>query len=559
MSETGTDDQDPTEPAATAPKRTRKTTPAARPKANPGGSTSKVRTELLLALGVLKIVNGDQMWRLLRPHAKGNKFARAGLNDLEKAGLVLSEGSTEDALKTWRLTPAGAVAAEQVLPTGRPVGSLAKGAGVHGAAHAMTVSLTDIAFVRGALEPEGAGAVGSITSWHTEYPIEMRAGLKVRPDAVLRAPEIGLPALLVEVDRHTENRPVLAAKFPAYAAVFAHQAKIPDPASRSGGTTTVAAWKQLFPDPVREGYPPVAVVFADNASETVTRNRMKALMEATREQWQGDRTSRVYTDYSRAVPIIVTTLGHLQQEGPLAAIWWRFGHTGRQTLDDALANYDDADAYWAKREEREQAKHLAQQDAERREQQRVARDATRCPVCRRAGDQFEDPDEASYRFLAFPAFPCQPCIRDRDQADLAAVVPALHDGTATGAEALAWSTPVTPAWDVLAYEAWLRAKAAYAAWQASRAARAEPEPDMPRAPQPRTTPGGVRTPAARTGLQALLDELAEQGTWQPAQEDQLAADPAVQPSAPRRAVATRGRTARPPAAPAPPEADDGWS
>ncbi|MBC3840572.1 hypothetical protein GXW82_10830 [Streptacidiphilus sp. 4-A2] len=125
-----------------------------RRKLNPGGSTSKVRADLLLALGVLKVVNANQMWQLLNPAGTSeNKTFRAGLNDLEKHGLVHSERYTEAGLKTWGLTLAGKKAAEQVLPGGREVGSIARGAGTHGAAHAMAVGDTIVAFIRGARAP----------------------------------------------------------------------------------------------------------------------------------------------------------------------------------------------------------------------------------------------------------------------------------------------------------------------------------------------------------------------------------------------------------------------
>ena len=434
-------DQADAQPPAAPPKRTPvKKAAAAKAgtdKPNPGGSTNRLREETLVALGVLKIATADQLWRLLRPNAKENKVCRAALNDLGK--LVASDGSTKDALKTWRLTEQGRTAAEQVLPTGRTVGSIAKGAGSHGAAHAMAVNDTVIAFVRGAQEPKGEGAMGSITSWSTEVPIEPRTGLKVRPDAVLRAPEHDLPVLLVEVDRHTENRPVLAAKFPAYAAVFAHQAKVPDPTS-PGKTTTVPYWQQLFPDPVRAGYPPVAVVFADNGTAEVTRNRMQALLHATREQWAGDSRTGHYTDYTHAIPIVVTTLELLREQGPQGPIWWRFGHTGRETLHQALANPDDAAAYWRERRARERLAELEAEREEREAEYEELRDATRCPVCHRAADQYEDPDDAAVRGTPSGALlPCQPCIRTADQArmnDVAATfadtVPTLSSHVQTG-------------------------------------------------------------------------------------------------------------------------------
>jgi len=354
--------------------------------------------------------------------------------------------------------------------------------------------------------------------------------------------------LLVEVDRYTENRPVLAAKFPKYAAVFAHRVKVPDPASRSGSTTTVAAWTQLFPDPVHAGYPPVAVVFADNASETVTRNRIKALEEATREQWQGDASNRAYTDYSRAIPILATSLVQLQQEGPQGAIWQRFGHTGLQTLADALTNPDDADAYWSRREARERAQAAAQREAERRKQQRAAREASRCPVCRRAADEFDNAFDASDGTTA-----CRPCVRDQEQADLAAAVQDLHTRAADATLLLAWSTVVTPAWGVLAYEARLRARIEYAAWRTRRAARLDPPPAPEPQPDPEQQQWGALGHPPVTELQRLLAQLP------PADELKSQQDASGSPMAPNRVRLQRsaggGRTPEAPAV----AADDGWS
>ena len=123
------------EPGTTASASARPS--AKRPRANAAGSTAKVRAEVLTALGVLKVVTADQLWRLLRPEAKENKFARAALVDLQSAKLVHSEGRTSAGHKTWGLTTQGRDAAQQVMPAGREVGNIARGAGRSGAPHAM--------------------------------------------------------------------------------------------------------------------------------------------------------------------------------------------------------------------------------------------------------------------------------------------------------------------------------------------------------------------------------------------------------------------------------------
>lgn len=48
----------------------------ARGTANPNGSTTSLRADVLTALGVLKVATADQPQRLLRPHATSNKALR---------------------------------------------------------------------------------------------------------------------------------------------------------------------------------------------------------------------------------------------------------------------------------------------------------------------------------------------------------------------------------------------------------------------------------------------------------------------------------------------------
>jgi hypothetical protein len=439
---------------------------ARRPRANPAGSTAKVRGEVLTALGMLKVVTADQLWPLLRPEAKENKFARAALNDLQSAKLVHSEGRTSAGHKTWGLTPAGRDAAQQVMPAGREVGNIARGAGRSGAPHAMAVNETILAFTTGGTG-EGAGpGMGTVLSWTTEVVHEAPSKRRAQADAVLRAPEYGLPVLLVEVDRATEAAHILAGKFERHAAYFAHQVKVTDPDAHTRAAKLVPAWQLTCPDPVRPGYPPIAVVLT-GGSDTVLRSRAKALLELARPWWQGDTRFDGFTDYATAIPILVATLARLQQRGHLGAVWWRLGHSGFQSLDQALENPDDRAAF--------RARQAAEAEAERLAMEREEREASRCPVCRRASDT------APRRVLARQA---------------AAWVKELHTAWAARQEPAQHSAPpVTPA------------------------------------PQSRPAPrGGVRSPAARTALQQLLADLEAERVGQPA----LSAVE-VPPSAPRRA------------------------
>ncbi|MFE7529795.1 hypothetical protein ACFU7Y_29385 [Kitasatospora sp. NPDC057542] len=75
--------------------------------ANPNGSTTAPRSDVLGALGVLKVATADQLQRLLRPSAASNKAIRQALGDLALHGLVASDGNTKDRHKTWRLEGTG--------------------------------------------------------------------------------------------------------------------------------------------------------------------------------------------------------------------------------------------------------------------------------------------------------------------------------------------------------------------------------------------------------------------------------------------------------------------
>ncbi|MFB7668950.1 replication-relaxation family protein [Kitasatospora sp. NPDC056138] len=182
-----------------------------------------MRSDVLGALGVLKVATADQLQRLLRPQAASNKAIRQALGDLALHGLVASDGNTKDRHKTWRLEgAAGLDAAGQVLGLPRSeMGGTARGAGRSGAPHAMAVNETIVAFVRGGATPAAAGGVGTVRSWSTETEFLLSGGRrKVRLVGVWQAPEMGVPVLMVEVDRSTMAPPRVAAKFTAYRELF---------------------------------------------------------------------------------------------------------------------------------------------------------------------------------------------------------------------------------------------------------------------------------------------------------------------------------------------------
>ncbi|MER5641103.1 replication-relaxation family protein [Kitasatospora sp. NPDC002227] len=72
---------------------------------------------------------------------------------------------------------------------------------------------------------------------------------KVRPDAVWQAPEIGVPVLMVEVDRSTMSPKRVAAKFTAYRELFRTKVKSTDPApaDEDPADRLVHWWRRTWP------------------------------------------------------------------------------------------------------------------------------------------------------------------------------------------------------------------------------------------------------------------------------------------------------------------------
>ncbi|OKI99915.1 replication-relaxation family protein [Kitasatospora sp. CB01950] len=334
--------------------------------ANPNGSTNALRADVLGALGVLKVATADQLQRLLRPGAASNTVIRQALRDLAGHGLVASDGNTKARHKTWRLEgTAGLEAAGHVLGLPRSdMGSTARGAGRSGAQHAMAVNETIAAFVLGGAAPDAAGGVGTITDWATEVEFVLPGGKrKVRPDAVWQAPEIGVPVLMVEVDRSTMAPERVAAKFTAYRELFRVKVRDNDPArsDEAAADRTVHWWRRAYPGHTRPGYPPVALVVTD-AGPVALANRQQAVADLARDAWGGfwwtmrsDNTGGDgWREYDDAVPVIATTLELLAEHGPMGPVWWRYGRDeARYSLLEALESPDTRAAYDERQKARE--------------------------------------------------------------------------------------------------------------------------------------------------------------------------------------------------------------
>ncbi|WP_406261850.1 replication-relaxation family protein [Streptomyces nigra] len=109
----------------------------------------------------------------------------------------------------------------------------------------------------------------------------------LRADAVLTAPEDGVPVLVVEVDNHTEPPAAVADKIARYRKFFQRSAK--DHLGRD-----VPLWSTLWEDSGRGGFPPVALVFTKPVGPRVMQERIGEVGRLSQEHWQG----RWHTDYT---------------------------------------------------------------------------------------------------------------------------------------------------------------------------------------------------------------------------------------------------------------------
>ncbi|MFE9912916.1 replication-relaxation family protein [Streptomyces clavifer] len=435
----------------------------------PYRSTAKARGLVLLALGIVKVATAEQLRQLVLPGTADVQTVRNACKDLRSVGLVESVGRTSHMSAAgrpvwrdlWNLTTAGLASAASEV--GRPVkemGGTARDAAKAGAPHALAVTDTIDAFRQSpplptkpvarrtdatiAPVPEQARplptrppGLGHLRGWETEVPLPVSGTFttpargSLRADAVLRAPEDGVPVMFVEVDNHTEPAAVVARKIENYRRFFQRTHK-----DHHG--MDVPWWSTLWDDSPRAGYPPLTLVFAKNVSPDTAMNRMKNIHDLSTPCWQGhwhsgsthDRASRDgYRDYARTIPVLATTLTRLQQHGPHGPVWWRFGHPALdaigqpafESLEQALDNPADSRAYDIRDEQRRLERHTQvereRQEEEEAERRREAAAAWPCPTCGREvwpDDGWETRPTGS---------DCSVCtsIRRREQADTAAL------------------------------------------------------------------------------------------------------------------------------------------
>ncbi|WP_345680504.1 replication-relaxation family protein [Yinghuangia aomiensis] len=346
----------------------------------------------MVALAVFQRATGEQLWRMLRPHHRHDRITRNALNDLRRRGLVRAESRLPSGHQLWVLTVRGHAEAKSMLPAGMRMSALRPGPPAGGAqerprgaggfdAHAAAVTATAAHLI-------GAG-FGTVLSCETEVAHKLPYGYTQYADLVLRAPDAGVPVLLVEVDRGTEPVDELVAKLRRYAEWFRL------PATRSGTDVQRAAWdgaeahgfrlwSRVYPATGREGFPPVAFVFTDTTAAR-RKARMERFADAARAFWRGRRYPDLgdgvtAVDYHQAVPVVVTELERIAEHGADGPVWWRLSRGSWQTLTEALDNPDGDRLYKAER---------AAADVRAKERMAAEREARR-PVCSRCAGASSD-------------------------------------------------------------------------------------------------------------------------------------------------------------------------
>ncbi|MFC8176686.1 hypothetical protein [Streptomyces sp. NPDC057325] len=237
--------------------------------------------------------------------------------------------------------------------------------------------------------------IGHRLGFQTEIGHRLGDGYVQRADLVVRAPEAGVPVLLVEVDRRSEDAHDLVQKLRRYwewgrlLPKDADKRTVDLVRSRPGAIEGVEhdkrLWRRVYPPTGREGLVPLAFVFADTTGAKVA-NTVTVLEEAGRRYWAPRRYDTLYLkavtarDYRQAVPIVVTTLEQLQEHGAGAVVWRRLGRKDEQSLTDALDNPDGHALYH---------RQYARAEAED-ERRRAAEREARRPVCKRCRQKFTD-------------------------------------------------------------------------------------------------------------------------------------------------------------------------
>ncbi|MEL5960066.1 replication-relaxation family protein [Streptomyces sp. CLV115] len=176
---------------------------------------------MLKALGIFQRATAEHLWRMLRPGDSHDRITRDTLNALKGDGKVRVVTRLKSGHKLWVLTEKGRKEAKQLLPRNVRVSVLLKpeydamGRPVPGEGydeHAAAVTLTAAVLT-------GVG-YGTPLSWQTEIAHRLPYGYTQYADLIMRAPDAGVPAMLLEVDRVNEPVDELVDKLRRYTEWF---------------------------------------------------------------------------------------------------------------------------------------------------------------------------------------------------------------------------------------------------------------------------------------------------------------------------------------------------
>ncbi|MEU7282505.1 hypothetical protein AB0A69_27575 [Streptomyces sp. NPDC045431] len=255
------------------------------------------------------------MWKLTRPDNQHDKLVRDTLLDLEDHRLVRIELVREDQRQVWVLTRRGHGEAQKLPePKGIRISALREEKYDPDTGLLLGTSYDDhsAAVTTTAAELHRAG-IGHGLGFATEIPHRLADGYVQRADLVVRAPEAGVPVMLLEIDRRSEDAHDLVTKLRRY---WEWGRLLPRDAdkhtvdlvrSRPDGIEHVdhelRLWRRVYPPTGREGLVPVAFVFADT-TEAKVANTVAVLEEAGRRFWASRRYEdlmtggQVYVDYT---------------------------------------------------------------------------------------------------------------------------------------------------------------------------------------------------------------------------------------------------------------------
>ncbi|MEU4955266.1 hypothetical protein ACFYN3_40845, partial [Streptomyces lavendulae] len=217
---------------------------------------------------------------------------------------------------------------------------------------------------------------GTPLSWQTEIAHRLPYGYTQYADLTMRAPDVGVPAMLLEVDRVTEPVDDLLDKLRRYHDWFELPAPKADrhreKSAQGAAVHDFRLWSRIYPPTGREGYVPLAFVFTGKTAFQRT-SRIERLERAARTYFAGTAypgrdEGITAVDYHQAVPVVVTELERITADpaGAAGKVWRRLGREEWQTLTEALDN-PDGDALY-----RDQLARADERAAQRRAAERGA-------------------------------------------------------------------------------------------------------------------------------------------------------------------------------------------